>query len=77
MRYRVSALYAFEAIGSLFLVIHGLIGMVLVEHTRNLRLITCMNVYTKVALIFYIICAVLRISMYFKVIDLLEPLETK
>ena len=59
----------------MFLVTHGLIGMILVDHTRNLKLITCMNIYTKIALIFYTICAVLRISMYFKVLQLLEPLE--
>ena len=75
LRHRVSALYAFEAVGSMFLVTHGLLGMILVEHTRHMGLITCMNIYTKVALIFYTICAVLRISMYFKVMQLLEPLE--
>lgn len=70
-------MYAFEAVGSMFLVANGLIGMILVEHTKNLRLMTCLNVYTKIALIFYVICAVLRISMYFKVLVLLAPLEEK
>jgi len=68
-------MYIFEGLGSIALVAHGLIGMVLIEHTKNLRLIRILNIYTKVALVFYAVCALLRTAMYVKVLVLIAPLE--
>ena len=75
LKHRVTALYFFEILGALVLVVHGLMGMVLIEYMQMLKLIKIMNTYTKVALGFYSMCVLLRTSMYLKVLVLIAPLE--
>ena len=75
LRRKVTAIYVFEMIGSLFLVAHGLIGMILIEYMKQMRLIKILNTYTKVALIFYSLVILLRTAMYIKVLVLIAPLE--
>ena len=75
LKHRVTALYFFEIFGSVVLVVHGLMGMVMIEYMQMLRLIKIMNTYTKFALGFYSLCVLLRTSMYLKVLVLLAPLE--
>ena len=75
LRHRVTAIYIFEMIGSMFLVAHGLIGMILVEYMKKMRLIRILNTYTKVALVFYTMVIILRTAMYVKVLILIAPLE--
>ena len=77
LRRKVTAIYIFELIGSVILVTHGLIGMILIEYMKEMRLIQIMNTYTKVALVFYAIVIILRTAMYVKVLVLIAPLELK
>ena len=70
-----SALYGFEVCGSLILVIHGLLGMTLLEYIKKIWLIRTLNYYTKVALILYAVDVLLRSAMYFKILKLVAPVE--
>jgi len=72
MKY-TSALYGFEVTGALILVVHGLIGATLLEHIKKVWLIRFLNYYTKVALFIYMVDAVLRSAMYWKIKKLVEP----
>ena len=74
MKY-TSALYSFELIGSIILSVHGLIGMTLLEYIKKVWLIRTLNIYTKVALGLYILDALLRCAVYFKILALLAPVE--
>ena len=74
MKY-ASALYGFELIGSIVLVLHGLIGMTLLEYIKKIWLIRTLNIYTKGALVLYVLDALFRCSMYFKILSLLHPEE--
>ena len=69
------ALYGFEVIGSIFLVVHGLLGMTLLEYIKRLCLIKVMQIYTRVALFLYMFDALLRTAMYFKIKHLLVDVE--
>ena len=64
-------MYGFEAIGSFVLVIHGLLGMGLIEHMKKIGLIKCLNYYTKHALIFYTVDILLRTAIYLKIVGML------
>jgi hypothetical protein len=70
-----SALYGFELIGSLILVVHGLIGMTLLEYIKRICLIRTLNYYTKVALFLYSLDALLRTAIYLKIKNLVVPVE--
>ena len=70
-----SALYGFEVVGSLVLVIHGLLGMTLLEYIKKVWLIRTLNYYTKVALILYSVDVLLRTAMYIKILKLVAPVE--
>ena len=74
MKY-TGALYGFEVIGAIFLSIHGLIGMTLLEYIKKVWLIRTLNIYTKVALGLYTLDAILRCAVYFKILSLLNPVE--
>ncbi|CDW90837.1 UNKNOWN [Stylonychia lemnae] len=62
-----SALYCFEIIGSLLLVIHGLLLIALIDHIKHLKLIRLIQRFTKVVIILYLVLIVLRIGVYIKV----------
>jgi hypothetical protein len=70
---RVDVIYACEAVGSIFLVIHGLIGMVLLEHMRVSWIVRMLNIYSKVALVFYTALVLVRVSFYMDVVEQLKP----
>jgi hypothetical protein len=70
-----SALYGFEVCGSILLVSHGLIGMTLLEYIKKTWLIRTLNYYTKAALFLYSIDALLRCAMYFKIRNLMVPVD--
>ena len=70
-----SALYGFEVIGSILLSVHGILGMTLLDYIKRIWLIRTLNYYTKVALILYIIDALLRSAMYLKILNLIRPVE--
>lgn len=74
MKY-TSALYGFEILGSVILVLHGLLGMTLLEYIKKVWLVRTLNYYTKIGMIFYAIDVLLRCSMYFKILNLLSPEE--
>jgi len=74
MKY-TSALYGFEVTGALILVVHGLIGATLLEHIKKVWLIRILNYYTKVALFIYMVDAILRSAMYWKIKNLVKPVE--
>lgn len=62
-----SALYFFEIIGSLLLVIQGLVTIALVDHLKSVKLIKFLRVFTKVAVTMYVLLIILRIGVYIKV----------
>ena len=62
-----SALYLFEIIGSLLLVIHGLLLIALVDHIKSLKLIRFLKRFTRSVLILYTLLIVLRVGLYIKV----------
>ena len=70
-----STLYGFELIGSMILVVHGLIGMTLLEYIKKLCLIKTLNYYTKGALLLYSLDALLRTAIYLKIKNLVAPVE--
>ena len=74
MKY-TSALYGFEVIGSILLVIHGLMGMTLLEYIKKVWLIRTLSIYTRAAVFLYALDALLRSAMYFKIIALINPVE--
>ena len=74
MKY-TSALYGFEVIGSILLSIHGLMGMTLLEYIKKVWLVRALNYYTKVVLALYIVDTLLRNAMYFKILNLVSPVE--
>lgn len=57
----------FEMIGSLLLVIHGLLLIALVDHIKTLRLIQVIRRFTKTVLILYTLLIIMRIGVYIKV----------
>jgi len=70
-----AALYGFEVIGSIILTGHGLIGMTLLENLKKFWLIRTLNYYTKIALFAYTVDVLLRSAMYFKILNLVQPVE--
>lgn len=70
-----NALYGFEVIGSIMLSVHGILGMTLLDYIKRIWLIRTLNYYTKVALILYILDALLRSAMYLKILNLVRPVE--
>lgn len=62
-----SALYMFEIIGSLLLVIHGLLLIALIDHIKSLKLIRFIKRFTKVVLVLYVLLIILRVGVYIKV----------
>ena len=59
----------------MLLVIHGLIGMTLLEYIKKIWLIRTLNYYTKVALGLYSVDVILRSALYIKILELLRPVE--
>lgn len=72
MKY-TGALYGFEVTGAIILVVHGLLGMTLLEHIKKVWLIRFLSFYTKVAVFIYALDALLRSAMYWKIKNLVEP----
>lgn len=70
-----SALYGFEVTASIILSVHGVLGMTLLEHIKEMCLIRFLNIYTKVALFLYALDALLRTALYFKIKGLLQSVE--
>jgi len=69
------ALYGFEVVGAILLVVHGLIGAILLEHIKSIWLIRILGYYTKVAVFVYALDALLRSAMYWKIKSLVNPVE--
>lgn len=62
-----SALYTFELLGSLLLVIHGLMLIALIDHVKSMRLINSIKRYTKILFFLYLVLIIMRIGVYIKV----------
>ena len=50
-------------------------GMTLLEYIKKVWLVRALNYYTKVVLALYIVDTLLRSAMYFKILDLVSPVE--
>lgn len=62
-----SVLYMFEMVGSLLLVIHGLLLIALIDHIKSIRLITFIKRYAKAVILLYLLLILMRIGVYIKV----------
>ena len=71
----VSALYGFEVVGSLVLVVHGLLGFTLTDYIRSQWLIRTMNYYSKVGFFLYLLVVLLRTAIYLKIRKLIIPVN--
>ena len=63
----VSVLYAFEMIGSLILCVHGLLLFGLADHIKFVKLARCINNFTKIVLVIYLMIIICRIGLYLKI----------
>ena len=70
-----SAMYAFEMMGALLLVIHGLLLIALVDHIKSLRLLQAIRRFSKVSLAVYVVLVIMRIGVYFKVEDEIKGID--
>lgn len=62
-----SAIYMFEIIGSLLLVMHGLLLIALIDHIKSLKLIRFLKRFTRIVVLMYALLIILRIGVYIKV----------
>jgi len=69
------AMYSFEMVGSLLLVIHGLLLIALVDHIKSVRLLQNIRRFSKASFILYIILIIMRIGVYFKVEDEIKGID--
>ena len=72
LRHRVDVMYACELLGSVLLVTHGLIGMILLENLKVIKIAKVLNYYSKVAPFFYGLLILLRMSYYIDILPMLE-----
>ena len=57
------------------LVVHGLLGIALVDYIRKIGLIRGLNYYTKIAIVLYIADCLLRTAIYLKILGLMSDVE--
>ena len=62
-----SAMYTVELIGSLLMVMHGLLLIAIVDYIKNLTLIVLLRRYTKVLFVAYGLIMVVRVGLYLRV----------
>ena len=60
-------MYTVELVGSLLLVIHGLLIIALVDHIKSVKLLRIVNRCTKGLIVLYAILIIVRIGIYFRV----------
>lgn len=72
LRY-AGALYGFEVVGAIILVVHGLLGFTLCDYIKKVWMIRFLSYYTKVAIFIYAFDALLRTAIYWKIKNLVEP----
>eukprot|EP00347_Sterkiella_histriomuscorum_P015920 403355183 len=77
LRQLTSALYMFEIIGSLLLVIHGLLLIALIDHVKSLKLIRFIRKYTKIVLALYLLLIICRVGLYIKVQSEVANIDTE
>lgn len=70
-------MYIMELIGSLLMVVHGLLLIGLLENLKNLKLIRILHSFTKCLLICYALLFVIRTATYIGVHSELAKLDTK
>lgn len=63
----VSFLYAFEMIGSLILCVQGLLLFGLADHIKFIKLARCIQTFTKIVLVLYLLIIICRIGLYLKI----------
>lgn len=71
LRHRVNVIYICEMVGSFLLVIHGLIGMILLEHMKEVRIARVLEYYSKVSFLVYPALIILRLSYYADIVPML------
>ena len=71
LRHRVDVIYSCELIGSIILVIHGLIGMILLENMRVVWIARLLSYYSQFSIIVYAVIIILRTSYYIDIVPML------
>jgi hypothetical protein len=52
--------------GALFLIIHGMLTVALVDYIKSLRLNKFLSKFSKIVLVFYILLIIVRVGIYIK-----------
>ena len=73
LRRRVDVIYSCEMAGSLVLVAHGMLGLILLENMKSIRWAQALQYYSRVAIPVYITIIIMRISFYIKIVPMLQP----
>lgn len=73
LRHRVDVIYTCEFAGSVVLVVHGVMGMVLLENMKVIWIAQMLSIYSKLAFVAYILIAVIRVSYFVDIVPLLQP----
>ena len=73
LHHRVDVIYSCELLGSIVLVVHGNIGMILLDNMRSLCLARVLNIYSKISILVYAFIIVVRVSYYMDIVHMLQP----
>ena len=71
LRHRVDVIYTCELIGSVILVVHGLIGMILLENMRVIWIARLLSYYSRLSILAYVVIFVIRTSYYIDIVPML------
>ena len=69
----MDVIYSSEFIGSLILVVHGLIGMILLEHMKSVKVARVLGLYSKAGLLVYPLLVILYVTYYVQIVPMLQP----
>ena len=73
LRHRVDVIYTIELVGSVVLVVHGIIGMILLENMKVIWIARVLEYYSKVTLVVYPMLIIARVIYYANIVPILQP----
>lgn len=73
LRHRVNVIYSCELIGSVALVVHGLIGMILYDNMRVIWIARLLSCYSRLSILGYAFIIIVRTSYYIDIVPMLQP----
>ena len=71
LRHRVNVIYSCELVGSVALVVHGLIGMILYDNMRVIWIAKLLSCYSRLSILGYALIIVIRTSYYIDIVPML------